>query len=113
MIGYAEILNARMQGYTPEQVHIHVLENPPSTWIKRDAMEALTNGFRASILILPNENVSALNLSALLGLIVHLNGSDGLRCDAVMKQVTKYADRVLRVTEGVLVDWRATNECEA
>lgn len=107
MIGHTEILNARMRGYSPEQVHVHVLDNPPSYWLKQDATDALENGFRAQILILPNESISSLDLSVLEGLIVHVEGPDQRRCGAVIKQVCKHAERVLHFADGALMDWRA------
>lgn len=113
MIGHAEILTKRLQGLTPESAWVHVLEFDPSAYMKRDAHDSIANGFKAQILILPNESVASLDLSGLEGMTVHLEGSDRLRCDAVMKQVTKYADRVLRFTDGVLMDWRANHDALA
>jgi hypothetical protein len=58
MIGYTELLNARLNGFAPASVWVHVLDYEPSFYLKRDAQEAIANGFRVSLLILPKESIA-------------------------------------------------------
>jgi hypothetical protein len=109
MIGSNAIVNARMQGYSPDQVWVHVLDTMPDAWLKQDAEDCIANGFRAQILILPNESVSSLDLSALYGLTVHLMGENKARVAAVSRQCQKFAERILNVADDVLTDWRASH----
>lgn len=100
MIGYAELLNARMDGFAPEQVWLHVLDRKPDQWQKQDAQDAIANGFHVSILILPNESVSALDLFALKGLTVHVNGNNERRSHEIVKVCQRYADSVIHCLDG-------------
>lgn len=109
MIGYAELLNARMNGFTPEQVWVHALDCKPDGWLKQDAQEAIANGFHVSILILPNESVSTLDLIALNGLTIHFMGTSGRRSNEVIKVCHRYAKRVIHCLDGQLNPLRDTH----
>lgn len=100
MIGYAELLNARMNGFTPEQVWIHALDHKPNYWLKQDATDAIANGFRVSLLILPNESLSSLDLFALKGLTAHVMGKNERRSHEIIKVCQRYADCVIHCLDG-------------
>ena len=90
MVGYTELLAARLNGFAPASVWVHVLDCEPSYYLKRDAQEAIANGYRVSLLILPNESIAALDLSALTGLrMIAAQGA------------------LIRLREDGLLDWAA------
>jgi hypothetical protein len=103
MIGYTELLNARLNGFAPLSVWVHVLDCDPSYYLKRDAQEAIANGFRVSILILPNEGIASLDLSALTGLSVSVMGQNTLRTHAIIKHCIRYAEKVINTSEAGLI----------
>ena len=113
MIGYIELLNARMNGFAPEQVWVHALDHKPSYWLKQDATGAIANGFHVSILILPTESVSTLDLFALKGLTVHFMGKNERRSHEIIKVCQRYAERVIHCLDGHLIILRGTHETYA
>ena len=113
MIGLRELLNARLNGFAPLIVWVHVLDCPPSYWLARDAKECISNGFRTSILILPNETVSALDLTALTGLTVHVMGQNTLRTHAIAKHCLSYAECVIHCLDGHFTVLRGTHAEQA
>ena len=100
MIGYAELLNARMNGFAPEQVWVHVLDHKPDYWLKQDATDAIANGFRVSLLILPTESISSLDLFALKGLTVHVMGKNERRSHEIIKACSRHSDCVIHCLDG-------------
>lgn len=108
MIGYAELLNARMNGFAPEQVWVHALDHKPDYWLKQDATDAIANGFHVSILILPSESVSTLDLFALKGSTVHVMGKNERRSHEIIKVCQKYAECVIHCIEGHTTILRGT-----
>lgn len=109
MIGYSELLNARMNGFTPEQVWVHALDHKPDYWLKQDATDAIANEFRVSVLILPNESVSTLDLFALKGLTAHFMGKNERRSHEIIKVCLRYAERVIHSLDGHLINLRGTH----
>lgn len=95
MIGYSELLTARLNGFAPVVVWVHVLDLEPSYYLKRDAQEAIGNGFRVSLLILPNESIASLDLSALTGLTADVMGQNTPRTHAIIKHCLRYAEQVI------------------
>ena len=109
MIGFRELLNARLDGYAPSQVWVHVLDNKPDYWLKEDAQDAIANGFHVSLLILPNESTSTLDLFALKGLTVHVAGNNDRRSHEIIKVCRRYAERVIHCLNGHLIILRGTH----
>lgn len=109
MIGFSELLNARLDGYAPNQVWVHVLDNKPGYWLKEDAQDAIANGFRVSLLILPNESISTLELFVLQGLTVHVMGNNDRRSHEIIKVCQRYAERVIHCLDGHLNILRGTH----
>lgn len=103
MIGYTELLNARLNGFAPASVWVHVLDYEPSFYLKRDAQEAIANGFRVSLLILPKESIAALELSALTGLTVNAIGQNTPRTHAIIKRCLRYAEQVIKDSDADLI----------
>jgi hypothetical protein len=110
MIGYAELLNARLNGFAPVCVWVHVLDCEPSYYLKRDSMEATANGFRVSLLILPRESIASLDLSALTGLTVNAMGENTPRTHAIIKHCLRYAEQVIFCSGADLTIQRGTHE---
>lgn len=102
MIGYTELLAARLNGFTPVCVWVHALDCEPSYYLKRDAQQAIANGFRVSLLILPKESIAALDLSAFAGLTVNVMGQNTPRTHAIIKHCLRYAEQVIFCSEGDL-----------
>lgn len=113
MIGYAELLNARMSGFTPEQVWVHALDHSPEHWLKQDATDAIANGFHVSLLILPNESVSTLDLFALKDLTAHVMGKNERRSHEIIKVCQRYAERVIHCLDGHLTILRGAHAEQA
>ena len=113
MIGYAELLNARLNRFAPLSVWVHVLDSEPSHYLKRDAQEAIANGFRVSLLILPKESIAALDLSALTGLTVNVMGQNTPRTHAIIKHCVKYAEQVINDSDAGLIILRGVHEAHA
>ena len=102
MVGYSELLDARLNGFAPIGVWVHVLDNLPDEYDKRDAREAIANGFRVSLLILPNESIASLDLSALAGLtveVIEVMGQNKPRTHAIIKHCLRYAEQVIFCSE--------------
>ncbi len=110
MIGYPELLAARLNGFAPASVWVHVLDCEPSYYLKRDALEAIANGFRVSLLILPNESIAALDLSGLAGLTANVTGHNPPRTHATIKHCLRYAKQVISCCGAVLTTQRDTHE---
>ena len=110
MIGYAELLDARLNGFTPVSVWVHALDCEPSYYLKRDAQQAIANGFRVSLLILPKESIAALDLSALTGLTVNVMGQNTPRTHAIIKHCLRYAEQVIFCSEADFAIQRGTHE---
>jgi hypothetical protein len=110
MIGYTELLNARLNRFAPLSVWVHVLDREPSHYLKRDAQEAIANGFRVSILILPKESIAALDLSALTGLTVNVMGQNTPRTLAIIKHCVRYAEKVINDSDTGLTILRGVHE---
>lgn len=113
MIGYTELLNARLNGFAPPSVWVHVLDCEPSYYLKRDAQEAIANGFRVSLLILQNESIASLDLSALTGLTVNVIGENTPRTHAIIKHCLRYAEQVIKGSEAGLTILRDIHETRA
>jgi hypothetical protein len=113
MVGYAELLAARLNGFAPLSVWVHVLDCEPSHYLKRDAVEAIANGYRVSLLILPNESIAALDLSALTGLTANVMGQNTPRTHASIKRCLAYAESVIHCLDGHLTILRGTHETYA
>ena len=113
MIGYTELLDARLNGFAPASVWVHVLDCEPSFYFKRDAQEAIANGFRVSLLILPKESIAALDLSALTGLTVNVIGQNTPRTHAIIKHCLRYAEQVIFFSEADFNIQRGTHETYA
>ncbi len=113
MIGYAELLNARLNGFAPTSVWVHVLDCEPSYYLKRDAEEAIANGFRVSLLILPNESIASLDLNALTGLTVDVTGRNTPRANAIIKHCLRYAKQVINESDAGLTILRGVHEAHA
>ncbi len=110
MIGYTELLNARLNRFAPLSVWVHVLDREPSYYLKRDAQEAIANGFRVSLLILPKESIAALDLSALTGLTVNVMGQNTPRTHAIIKHCAKYAEQVINDSNAGLTILKGIHE---
>ena len=113
MVGYTELLNARLNGFAPLSVWVHVLDSEPSFYLKRDAQEAIANGFRVSLLILPNKNIASLDLSALTGLTVNVMGQNTPRTHAIIKHCVRYAEQVINDSDAGLIILRGVHEAYA
>ena len=113
MIGYTELLDARLNGFAPASVWVHVLDCEPSFYFKRDAQEAIANGFRVSLLILPKESIAALDLSALTGLTANVMGQNTPRTHAIIKHCLRYAERVINDTDAGLIILRGIHDAHA
>lgn len=113
MIGYTELLNARLNGFAPATVWVHVLDCEPSYYLKRDAQDAIANGFRVSLLILPNESIASLDLSALTGLTASVIGQNTPRANAIIKHCLKYAEQVIIGSDADLTILRGIHETHA
>ena len=113
MIGYSELLNARMNGFAPDQVWVHALDHKPDYWLKQDAQDAIANGFHISLLILSNESVSTLDLFALKGLTAHVMGKNERRSHEIIKVCQRYAERVIHCLDGQLIILRGAHANQA
>lgn len=113
MVGYTELLNARLNGFAPASVWVHVLDCEPSYYLKRDAQQAIANGFRVSLLILPKESIAALDLSALTGLTVNVVGENTPRTHAIIKHCLKYAEQVINSSDARLTILKGIHEAHA
>jgi len=113
MIGYTELLDARLNGFAPASVWVHVLDCEPSFYLKRDAQEAIANGFRVSLLILPKESIAALDLSALTGLTVNAIGQNTPRTHAIIKHSLRYAEQVINDSNAGLIILRGIHDAHA
>jgi hypothetical protein len=113
MIGYAELLNARLNGFAPVSVWIHALDCEPSYYLKRDAQEAIANGFRVSLLILPSESIAALDLSVLTGLTASVMGQNTPRTHAIIKHCLRYVEQVIFCSGADFAIQRGTHETYA
>lgn len=113
MIGYTELLNARLNGFAPASVWVHVLDCEPSYYLKRDAQEAIANGFRVSLLILPKESIAALDLSTLTGLTVNVIGENTPRTHAINKHCLRYAEQVINSSDARLIILKGIHEAHA
>lgn len=113
MIGYTELLDARLNGFAPASVWVHVLDCEPSFYLKRDAQEAIANGFRVSLLILPKESIAALDLSALTGVTVNVIGQNTPRTHAIIKHCLRYAEQVINGSDARLTILKGTHEAHA
>ena len=113
MIGYTELLNARLTGFAPPTVWVHVLDCEPSYYLKRDTQQAIANGFRVSLLILPNESIASLDLSALTGLTVNVIGQNTPRTHAIIKHCHRYANEVINGSDVDLTILRGIHEARA
>jgi len=113
MIGYTELLDARLNGFAPTSVWVHVLDYEPSFYLKRDAQDAIANGFRVSLLILPKESIASLDLSALTGLIVTVLGQNTPRTHAIVKHCLRYAEQVINGSDTRLTILRGMHEAHA
>lgn len=113
MVGYAELLAARLNGFAPVSVWVHMLDCEPSYYLKRDALEAIANGFRVSLLILPKESIASLDLSALTGLTIEVMGENTPRTHAIIKHCLRYAEQVIFCSEADLIIQRGTHETYA
>lgn len=113
MVGYTELLNSRLNGFAPTNIWVHVLDCEPSYYLKRDAQEAIANGFRVSLLILPNESIASLDLSALTGLTVNVVGQNTPRAHAFIKHCLRYAEEVINDSDAGLTILRGTHETHA
>ena len=110
MIGYTELLDARLNGFAPASVWVHVLDCEPSYYLKRDAQEAIANGYRVSLLILPKESIAALDLSALTGLTANVMGQNTPRTHAIIKHCLRYAEQVIFCSEADFTIQRGIHE---
>jgi len=110
MIGYSELLNARLNGFAPLCVWVHVLDCEPSYYLKRDVVEAIANGYRVSLLILPNESIASLDLSALTGLTIDVMGQNTPRTHAIIKHCLRYSEQVIFCSGADLIIQRGTHE---
>ena len=113
MVGYAELLNARLNGFAPANVWLHALDNPPDEKDTLYAREAIANGFRVSLLILPKESVASLDLRVLAGLtvsVVEVMGQNKPRTHAIIKRCLKYSEQVFICSGADSTILRATHE---
>ena len=113
MIGHTELLNARLNGFAPVSVWVHALDCEPNHYLNRDAQQAIANGFRVSLLILPKESIAALDLSALAGLTVNVIGQNTPRTHAIIKHCLRYAEQVIYCSEADFTIQRGTHETYA
>lgn len=113
MVGYTELLNARLNGFAPASVWVHVLDCEPSYYLKRDAQEAIANGFRVSLLILPNDSIASLDLSVLNGLTVNVLGQNTPRTRAIIKHCLRHAEQVINGSDAGLTTLRGIRETHA
>lgn len=90
MIGHIQIIEARVNGYQPKSVWVHLLDHEPTEFDIRDAEDALQNGFGAQILIAPSEKVKTLKLMAVRGLNVHIIGGDDERVIQMNNQLLNF-----------------------
>lgn len=104
MIGHKQIVEARVNGFNPKHVWIHLLNHEPTEFDKRDAEDALLNGFRAQILIAPSENIRTLQLVGVRGLIVHIIAEDDDRAIRMCNHLHRFQpSAVLLCVGGELV----------
>lgn len=104
MIGHQEIIDARLEGYEPTGVWIHLLDHEPTEFDRRDAEDSLQNSGRAQILIAPKERISGLRLVAVNGLTVHLNGTNTARMNQLLNRCMEFSPaQVFAVIDGELI----------
>ena len=109
MIGYAELLEHRLRGYKPNEVWLIVCGEQPPPWLKQDARDSIANNFMVTMLILPNQSIASLDLSALLGLTVHVFAKNTPRSHEIIKVCRRYAERVIHCLDGHLIILRGIN----
>jgi hypothetical protein len=104
MIGHEQILEMRMQGYSPKEVWVMVFNSEPEYFPSTHPSLNLQNGFRASIDVTP-EDRGALDFRCLVGLVVHLIGTNESRVMQVLRHIERAnPSRVITSTPNSFID---------
>lgn len=88
MIGHEQIIALRLRGYKPEQVWVYVFNAEPQYFPSTHPALNLQNGFRAEIHIVPTDR-GILDFRFLVGLVVHLSGTDERRVMQILRQIER------------------------
>lgn len=104
MIGAQQIFNVRMNGYTPSNVWVHVLDTEPDYSPAMHPEIALQNGFHAEIHITPMDK-GALDFRCLTGLVIHLMGNDERKVLNILKQIERVRPkRIITSLQNRIID---------
>lgn len=104
MTGHESILEMRMQGYSPKEVWVMVLNAEPEYFPGTHPSLNLQNGFRASIDVTPGDR-GALDFRCLVGLVVHLIGTNENRVMQVLSHIERAGPtRVITSTPKSFID---------
>jgi hypothetical protein len=104
MTGHEQILEMRMRGYSPEQVWVTVFNTEPEYFPGTHPSLNLQNGFSASVDVTPRDR-GALDFRCLVGLVVHLFGTDENRVMQVLRHIERAGpSRVITSTPNIFID---------
>jgi len=105
--GHESLLRARLAGYRPSDVFVHVLAHEPPKRGFLDAEEAIELGGFPEIDIGPADRPELLDLRCLRGARVHVLGRNEQRVRQVARRVTHFHPaEVLASGFGDLLQWR-------
>ena len=88
MIGHDAIIAVRLNGYKPECVFVHVFDAEPEYFPGTHPTLSLQNGFHAEIHVFPMDR-GILDFRCLVGLVVHLSGTDERRVMRIVRQIER------------------------
>lgn len=107
MRGHDSIVRMRLAGYRPRMVWIFVQDRDPEKAPVRDPENLLSNGMLPEIQVGPSDADEALDLRAVAGLIVHLQGGDIARLRNVFSRIREFSPaRIITSNAELFHDWR-------
>ncbi|GAB2912225.1 hypothetical protein [Paralcaligenes ginsengisoli] len=105
MRGQNAIIRMRLDGYKPAFVFVDALDHPCEESYFRDAENNLMNGGQALIHIGSDDQVPTLDLRAVAGTTVVLNGTDRDRLRGIYAQLKKFKpSRIVASTPDFVFD---------
>lgn len=108
MRGHRSLMALRAKGYAPADVWLHVLDAEPKYRRGTDPETAIDDRVRPFIDIAPSDNPGSLDLRCLLGLQVHLSGTNQSRVGEVMRRLVTFEPSLVIAAgfrDGLIVRW--------
>ena len=100
MRGNRSIMEARMNGYHPEDIWLVLLDAKPIYTVANDPENGLQNGFKPEVHLYPSDNVKTADMRFIFGLNVHIIG-DGDRVYQLANAIKRFKPKTVYTPDGV------------